>query len=170
MGLDYSQLCFRNSKDRQKEVFSELIDIAMMNNRPMVIHSRDAEEDTIDVMYKACCQPFKIHRHCFTGTAEEAKNWLNIFPSSYIGLTPAVTNFRKYPTLRAVIKEIPLNKLLIETDAPYFVPQMMSHCNMQQSHPGMAITVAVMVAKIKQCPLDEVLQEVLKNTKNMYNI
>ena len=65
---------------------------------------------------------YKIHRHCFTGTWDEADRWLKLFPNSMIGLTPLVTNRRSFGP-RSVAQNIPLNRLLLETDAPYFIPQ-----------------------------------------------
>ena len=69
-----------------------------------------------------------IHRHCFTGSWEEAKTWLDMFPNSYIGLTPLVTHKYSHRSLgpRDVARKIPLNRLLLETDAPYFVPKQVS--------------------------------------------
>ena len=62
----------------------------------------------------------KIHRHCFTGSWDEAQTWLRHFPNSFIGLTPLVT-YARGP--REVAKKIPLDRLLLETDAPYFIPR-----------------------------------------------
>ena len=72
IGLDYSN---RNSSDwiLQQEVFRRQLDIALKLNKPLVIHSRDAEDDTIDIMASMVPRDYPIHRHCFTGTPEEAR-------------------------------------------------------------------------------------------------
>ena len=65
-----------------------------------------------------------IHRHCWTGTWQDCEAWLTRFPNSYIGLTPLVTylNENTVNTVRQVAMHIPLDRLLLETDAPYFIP------------------------------------------------
>ena len=71
---------------------------------------------------------YKIHRHCFTGNWTEAEVWLSMFPNSYIGLTPLIT-WERNPRAQAprqVAARIPLTRLLLETDAPYFVPRCVS--------------------------------------------
>ena len=65
---------------------------------------------------------YKMHRHCFCGSWAEALAWLVKFPNSFIGLTPIITSkFSRGP--REVARNIPLNRLLLETDAPYFIPR-----------------------------------------------
>jgi len=65
---------------------------------------------------------YKIHCHCFTGTYESAKKWMDMFPNLFIGLTPLVT-YRTATSTHEVARFIPLERLLLETDAPYFVPR-----------------------------------------------
>lgn len=65
---------------------------------------------------------YKIHRHCFLGSWSEAEAWLQKFPCSYIGLTPAVTHSKPHSVLRDLMWHLPLDKILLETDAPYFIP------------------------------------------------
>ena len=100
---------------------------------------------------------YRIHRHCFTGGWLEAQTWLTKFPNSYIGLTPIVTfrNSRGFGP-REVAKYVPLDRLLLETDAPYFVPwKVMSlRCYqldglMQKKHNSGALTMKFWLFCIK---------------------
>lgn len=70
---------------------------------------------------------WKIHCHCFTNSYSNAKLWINEFPNLYIGVTPLVTYRSATPT-HDLARKLPLNKLLLETDAPYFVPRSVSIC------------------------------------------
>ena len=69
----------------------------------------------------------KIHCHCFTGYYYNAKRWLEAFPNLYIGVTPLVTYATARPS-HDLARNIPLNRLLLETDAPYFIPRCVSIC------------------------------------------
>jgi len=72
---------------------------------------------------------YRIHRHCFTGDWREGQNWLQRFPSSFIGVTPLVTQHGGRATaVRDFVKHVPLDKLLLETDSPYFVPSEVRIC------------------------------------------
>ena len=75
------------------------------------------------ICWQVLPRTYRIHRHCFTGSWADAQKWLHVFPESFIGVTPLVTqcNARAAP-LRDCVKHIPLAKLLLETDSPYFVP------------------------------------------------
>jgi len=109
-----------------------------------------------------------IHRHCFTGPWAEAQEWLNLFPNLYIGLTPLVT-FPNAKEVHDTARNIPLDRLLLETDAPYFVPRkLQARC----SHPGMAIHVAAQIAAMRflDISLADVLRATRKNTRKMYGI
>jgi len=70
---------------------------------------------------------YRVHRHCFTGNWQEGEHWLHKFPHSYVGVTPLVTqrNARSAP-VRDFVKNVPLDKLLLETDTPYFIPYEVS--------------------------------------------
>lgn len=116
----------------------------------------------------------KMHRHCFTGDIQTMKNWLQIFPKSFVGFTPLVTyeNSERCLKIRECVKEIPLNKLLIETDSPYFLPSEVpkNYFDNNASFPPMAITVAAEIASIRGITTNEVLFHCRRNTREMYGI
>lgn len=168
IGLDYSA---KNTTDHemQKQVFKRQLRIALEKELPIVIHSRNSHLDTIQILKEEIPKNHKIHRHCFTGDWNEAQLWMNEFPNLYLGLTAVVT----FPTAREVhevARQIPLNRLLLETDAPYFLPRQAAK-ELRWSHPGMAIHVAAQVAALRfDANIEDVLKATRANTKAMYGI
>jgi TatD DNase family protein len=117
-GLDYYYEY--SNKIAQKELFVKHIQSASITQLPLIVHSRDAELDTIDLLtseYKN--SPFPGLIHCFTASKEFAKQALDI--GMYISISGIVT-FKTANDLRETIKYVPLDRLLIETDAPYLAP------------------------------------------------
>ena len=167
-GLDYSR---KNSvpKNVQKEVFYKQLKLAMEFNLPLVLHIRDAEEDGLEVLDEVGVPSnYPIHRHCFGGDLKAAKNWISKFPGSKIGVTGLIT----YPhavDAAKVVEQISLDKLLLETDAPYFVPRAVKN-KLNCSFPGHVIHVAEEVAKIKKIMLKVVLDQNLTNAKEIYKL
>ncbi|XP_033746086.1 uncharacterized protein LOC117331467 [Pecten maximus] len=168
IGLDYSGI-FKQHKSSQKIVFIKQIQLALEMNKPLVIHCREAEEDALQILEETVPRNYRIHCHCFTGDYESAKKWMNLFPNLYIGLTPLVT-YRTATPSHEVARFIPLDRLLLETDAPYFIPRKFPKEDVQFSHPGMAITVAEQVAFLKRCSVTEVLHACRQNTRTMYGV
>ncbi|XP_064605085.1 putative deoxyribonuclease TATDN2 [Liolophura sinensis] len=167
-GLDYSGR-FRETADRQKDVFVRQLKIASAQDKPLVIHCRRAEDDTFLIMKQYASKHVSIHRHCFSLDFEEARRWFDTFPNLYVGLTPLVTYSSAVET-HDLARKVPLDRLLLETDSPYFVPRDVPRADMSFSHPGMAITVAHEVASFQGIPVSKVLQATRKNTKDMYGI
>nr|XP_019929660.2 uncharacterized protein LOC105345191 isoform X2 [Crassostrea gigas] len=168
IGLDYSGM-FIETKELQKTVFKKQIGMALDMKKPLVIHCRDAEQDCLDILKQMVPRDYKIHCHCFTGDFKSAKLWLDHFPNLYIGLTPLVT-YRTATGARDVAKFISLRRLLLESDAPYFVPKTIPKEAMNFSHPGLCVTVAEEVARLKNIPVRTVLEACIENTKDMYGI
>eukprot|EP01084_Bolivina_argentea_P300343 517870_1 len=111
-GLDYSDE--RNAtKDIQHKAFIEQIMLSVQLNLPLVVHSRQASNDTIDIMRKYCPKNKLIHLHCLTDSLEFAKTMLNDFPNLKIGFTGLIL-FKKVNELRNVVKNVPLNRILLE--------------------------------------------------------
>ncbi|XP_066989976.1 uncharacterized protein [Macrobrachium rosenbergii] len=165
IGLDYSD---RNNEcpSLQKEVFRKQLMIALEYKKPIVIHCRDAHRDCINILKEVVPKDHLIHRHCFTDSLEEAEEWLNTFSNSYLGFTGLILQSNKRARLvREVVQHVPLDRILLETDAPYFRPFTSG-----LSHPGMAIHVAAEIADIKGLGLQEVLQFTRENTFKMYRI
>ncbi|XP_037519476.2 putative deoxyribonuclease TATDN2 [Rhipicephalus sanguineus] len=167
IGLDYSH---KNQCDRdvQKTVFRTQLKLALNRKLPLVIHSRDSTKDTIDILKELVPKDYLIHRHCFTGNWREAQEWLDAFPNLCLGLTPLIC-FDRTSSLAEVGRNIPLDRLLLETDAPYFLPKEESR-NLRCSHPGMAIHVAARVSALQKVSIEDVLTAARSNTKRIYGI
>ncbi|XP_067126658.1 uncharacterized protein [Centruroides vittatus] len=169
IGLDYSS---RNScqPSIQQKVFRKQLKIAVHKNLPLVIHCRDAHDDCIEILKEVIPSDYYIHRHCFTGDWKEAEIWLNTFENLYMGITNLVT-FPSAKELHFVAKKIPLNRLLLETDAPYFVPKHHTIKSVKGSHPGMAIHVAAQIAALRsEDTIQDILHAVRKNTYCLYGV
>eukprot|EP00092_Neocalanus_flemingeri_P001719 GFUD01001836.1.p1 GENE.GFUD01001836.1~~GFUD01001836.1.p1 ORF type:complete len:451 (+),score=137.54 GFUD01001836.1:156-1508(+) len=170
-GLDYSA---KNNvdKDLQKKVFYDQLKIGLKYNLPIVLHIRDAEEDGYSVLSQAGVpSDWSIHRHCFTGDWMTASTWLNRFPASKIGITGCVT-FSGATQVHQTVRNIPLDRLLLETDAPYFLPTGVDKTHYQYtfSQPGHVLHVAAKVAALKELALEDVLAANWRNVTDIYGI
>merc|ERR1712176_2234 len=141
-GLDFHYN--RSPQDMQKKVFIEQIEIAKQLDMPLVIHSRKAERDTVEIMKQYCPKNKRIHLHCFTDSVEYAKVMLDAFPNLMIGFTGAIT-FKNANKNRETVRQVPLNRLLLETDGPYMSPMPYRG---KVAHPGYIPLVAEVVAKM----------------------
>lgn len=169
IGLDYSykNMC---EHETQQKVFRRQLKLALDRKLPLVIHSRDATADTIRIMQEVVPEHYPIHRHCFTGGWGEAQEWLEAFPNLCLGLTPLVAFDRvgSEPITEAA-RNIPLGRLLIETDSPYFLPKW-EQGRLKQSHPGMAIHVATRLAHLRKIPVERILAVTRENARRVYGI
>ncbi|MEO6588373.1 MAG: TatD family hydrolase [Pyrinomonadaceae bacterium] len=118
IGLDY--FYDHSPRDVQREVFVRQIRTARNLNLPIIIHSRDADDETVEILTEECSyQNFKGIMHCFGGTPKMAEDLLNVgFLISFAGNV----TFKKAENLRAAARVVPLEKLLIETDCPFLTP------------------------------------------------
>lgn len=114
IGLDY--YWYKDTKDKQKELFSRQIEIAKDLNKPIIVHARDAIQDSYDILKKY--KPRGV-LHCYSGSAEMAKEFVKL--GFYISISGTIT-FKNAKEPLEVIKAVPLDKLLIETDSPYLTP------------------------------------------------
>ena len=115
IGLDY--YWDNNPRDVQKKWFDRQLDLALELNKPVIIHSRDACEDTMDLL-KARKNPLSV-MHCFSYSKEIARDLLNM--GFYLGIGGVVT-FKNSKKLKEVVEYMPLDRILLETDCPYLAP------------------------------------------------
>ena len=140
--------------------------MAVELNKPVVLHCREAEAECLEIATEILPPHWKIHLHCYTNGWAEAQRWCRQFPNLCVGLTAIVT--WDIPEPREVAKNIPLERLLIETDAPYFIPRGWSH--VKYSNPSMARLVGIEVARIRAEWEEDVLERCMLNTCHLYNI
>lgn len=115
-GLDYHYKPFE--KQKQIDSFIKHINLAREVNLPLVVHTRDASDDTYKIL-KENTKNQKVLIHCFSGDKEELLNYLSL--GCYISISGIIT-FKKSETLREIVKLIPKDKIVIETDSPYLAP------------------------------------------------
>ena len=147
MGLDY----FHHFADRkhQASLFDAQLALAADLGRPVVIHSREAIDDTLAMMSKYSSVPGVFH--CFTGTANEAERILGA--GHLISFTGPIT-YKKNDDLRDVVKLVPIDRLMVETDAPYLSPEPMR--KQKVNEPGLVMHTAAVVAEVKGVAVEEV--------------
>lgn len=149
IGLDY----FHNkeNKDKQKELFIKQILLAKKYKKPIVIHSRDAIEDTYHIL-KEYLGDTKAVMHCYSGSLEMAKKFVQLGIKLGIG---GVVTFKNAIKVREVVKEIPLSNLLLETDSPFLTPEPFRG---KINEPFNVYYVAAKIAEIKNIKIEEVLE------------
>ena len=158
IGLDYH---LDHNKNEQINKFIKQLDLARKYNKTVVIHTRDAIQDTYDILknYK----DLKKVIHCYSGSLEMAKEFIKINCRLGIG---GVLTF-KNSKLKDVIKEIDLKYLLLETDSPYLTPEPYRGT---KNEPYNIIYVAKKIAEIKDISLEEVLDITTKNAKEQFDL
>ena len=146
MGLDY----FHKFADRghQARMFEAQMGLAAELGRPVVIHSREAIDDTLAVLRAFPGVPAVFH--CFTGNVDEAER---ILAAGYwISFTGPVT-YKKNDDLREVVRRVPMDRLMVETDAPYLSPEPMRA--QKTNEPALVMYTAARVAEVKGVSLEE---------------
>lgn len=118
VGLDYYHY-EETGKEHQQAVFRAMIQMAIDNNLPLIVHSREAFTDTYNIL-KDLASNHPVVVHCFYGSKEEAEAWLDL--GFHLSLTGILT-FKKNGDLRVVAKNLPLDRIMLETDAPYLAPE-----------------------------------------------
>lgn len=152
---------------------------------PLVVHSRGAADETFQVLTDCCPPTHKLHVHCFDGDTAEAERLFAHFSNLWIGFTGSLTHRNAHgEKLRAVCIAVPLERVLLETDAPYLKPvddtadsddsvsSTTKKKGKQRRHPPSTpadvLGVARFVAQLKQISLQHVLEQTNKNARDMY--
>lgn len=153
IGLDY----YHNNENKlkQKELFMKQIDIATNNNKAIVIHSREAIQDTVDILKEKNITNAVMH--CYSGSVETAKELVK--QGIRLGIGGVVT-FKNGTRLKEVVKTIPLEYLLLETDSPYMSPEPFRG---QVNVPYNCYYVAKVISDLKDISLDQVLAKTTEN-------
>ncbi|OLS34157.1 TatD family hydrolase [Bacillus sp. MRMR6] len=162
MGLDYHW--DKSPKEIQKSVFRKQIQLAKKVKLPIVIHNREATADIVEILREEGAEEVGGIMHCFSGSAEIAKECVNM--NFYISLGGPVT-FKNAKKPKEVAAAIPLDKLLIETDCPYLTPH--PHRG-KRNEPSYVKLVAEQIAEIKGISLEEVAIETTRNAKKIFDI
>jgi len=145
-GLDYFRI--KDNHDFQQSRFLTHIEVAKTLNKPLIIHTRDAKEDTIRLMREAQADNVGGVMHCFTEDWKMAKQALDL--GFYISISGIVT-FKNADQIREVASKVPLDRLLIETDSPYLAPVPKRG---KPNEPAYVRYVAEFLAELRDIPLE----------------
>ncbi|XP_039224395.1 uncharacterized protein LOC120319524 isoform X2 [Crotalus tigris] len=168
IGLDYSHKC-NTEISKQHKVFERQLNLAVSLKKPLVIHCRDADADLLEIMKKCVPKDYKIHRHCFTGRYSVIEPLLDYFPNLTVGFT-ALLSYPSANEARESVRKIPLSRIVVETDAPYFLPRQVPKSVSRFSHPGVALHTVKEIAYLKEVSLPVMLAVLRRNTNKIYNL
>lgn len=162
IGLDY--YWDKEKHDLQKHWFMRQMELASEVKLPMIVHSREAAKDTLDMVIAA--KPLNLSGiiHCYSYSVEQAREYLNM--GYYIGIGGVVT-FKNAKKLKEVAEYTPLSQIVLETDCPYLAPTPFRG---KRNDSSKIAYVAEELAAIKQVPVEEVIRITNENGRRLYNI
>jgi TatD DNase family protein len=166
-GLDY----FRNfsPQDEQREAFRRQLELAAEVQLPVFLHQRDAHADFLDILAPAMETITRAVAHCFTGGAEELHAYLDL--GLYIGITGWVCDERRGENLRSIVSQIPADRLMIETDAPYLLPRtLVPKPKSRRNEPMHLREVLRIVAEHMELPEEELARATTRNAEQFFSI
>ncbi len=162
IGLDYYYLY--SDIETQKEWFGRQIDLAAELDLPILIHDRDAHGDTLAILKEHQTDRLRGILHCYSGSLEMAKELIRMgFYISFAG--PVV--FPKSTKLKEVARELPLSRILVETDSPYLTPPPFRG---RRNDPSKVQYVAEEIARLKDLPVETVVEATRRNALDIYQI
>ena len=160
IGLDY----FKNfsSPKNQVPLFTSLLNFAKEFSLPLVVHTRSAQEDTLKILKEA--MPVRAVVHCFSGDRDFLEACLNL--GFFISFTCNIT-YKKSADLREIVRVTPLDRLMLETDAPYLSPEGLRG---KRNEPMHVKSLADFVAVIKGIKVEEIAAKTTENAVNFFNL
>ena len=161
-GLDYFYA--PETKQLQQDAFVKHIHVAKQLNKPLIIHTRDAREDTLNTFRQEQADLVGGILHCFTESWEMAKAAIDM--GFYISFSGIVT-FKNAHELREVAKKVPADRFLIETDSPYLAP--VPHRG-KQNQPAFVVEVAKHLASIRGESVDAIAEQSTNNFNQLFNL
>jgi len=167
-GLDYNRNF--STQENQRIAFEAQLELASEIRKPVFLHQRDAHDDFIAMLENARPQLSNAVAHCFTGTAAEVNDYLEL--DMYIGITGWICDERRGQDLQQAVKEIPLDRIMLETDAPYLLPRDLAEkpIKNRRNEPCYLPHVAKVVSQYMGVDFEELKQAALVNTKKFFNI
>ncbi|CDZ79274.1 putative deoxyribonuclease YcfH [Legionella massiliensis] len=156
-GLDYYRTETTTAREQQKERFRAHIHASLASKKPLIIHTRQAAEDTLLLMKEERSEDIGGVMHCFSEDWDIAKRALDM--NFYISLS-GIVSFKNATALHEVAKKIPKDRLLIETDSPYLAPVPYRG---KQNHPALVKYVALALSELRQVSYEELAQQTTEN-------
>ena len=159
-GLDF----YYENSERKKQInsFIEHIEASLKTNVPLIIHSRDAEKETFEILNEYKNKDLKILMHCFTGSFEFAKKLINL--NSFFSASGIIT-FKNSLELQNTFKSLPLERILIETDSPFLAPVPNRG---KKNEPSFIDFTAAKLAMIKDISKEDLIKITTKNFNKLF--
>ena len=159
-GLDF----YYNNSDKEKQIksFKKHIEASIKTNSPLIVHSRNAEDETFEILNKYQGEKLKILMHCFTGSKNFAEKLLKL--NAFFSASGIIT-FKNSIDLQETFKILPLEKILIETDSPYLAPVPNRG---RKNEPSFLGYTAQKLADIKDLSKQEITKITTKNFNNLF--
>ena len=165
MGLDF----YRNysERDAQRQVFEAQLDLAARIALPVFVHDRDTEGEVLAVLRRYA--PTKCVVHCFTGNSDELDGFMA--EDFYIGVTGWICDERRGEELRRLVDRIPIDRLLVETDAPYLLSRTMSKVlGTRRNEPAYLKFIIAELARLRRCPESVIRDASVENACRFFDI
>jgi TatD DNase family protein len=162
-GLDFHY--DHSPRDKQAEVFASHLQLADELDLPVIIHSREAFDETMKILQQSGPDLKKVVFHCFSGSPEQAKIVLDA--GCYISFTGVVT-FKNAESIRKAAEIVPIDRLMLETDCPYMSPEPMRKQRINE--PALMVHTAKFLADLKQMSLDDFAAAVTATSKAFFNL
>lgn len=169
IGLDYhyfdglSEDEIKAKKNLQKEVFEKQLALANELSLPVVIHSRDAMGDTIEILQKNPPKKMSL-LHCYGGSFESAEILIKMnFMFSFGG----IVTFKSAKSVQEVVEKLPLDRILTETDCPYLSPEPFRKA---VNEPKNIVYIIDKIAKLKGLPVEVVAEQIRQNAKRLFGV
>ncbi len=160
IGLDYHYM--NSDKITQQRVFEDYIDLALGAKKPVVIHDRDCDFDAVNTLKAKGADQIGGIVHCFSGTWELAQRYLDL--GFYVSFSGIIT-FKKADDLREVVKKVPLERLLIETDSPFLAPVPYRG---KTNEPAYVKFVAQEMARLRGVSYEDIGKQTTENAKRLF--
>jgi TatD DNase family protein len=166
-GLDFNRN-YSPHPDQEKWFLAQL-ELACELQKPLFLHSRDAHPRFVEILRAHRNRLPRAVAHCFTGEAAELRAYLDL--GLYVGITGWICDERRGRHLKELVREIPRDRLLLETDSPYLTPRdLKPQPKARRNEPAHLAHIARAVARTLDRPTDEVAAETLRNTQVFFGL
>lgn len=162
IGLDF--YWDKAGHDVQRDAFCKQLHLARDLELPVVIHSRDAFEATMEVLEQEGFKDYPVLWHCFGGDAEEAKQ---IIRNGWLISLPGPVTFKANHDLHAAVSQLPLDRMMVETDCPYLTPEPWRG---KRNEPAYVVFTAEKVARLKGISLTDIWRMLAENARNFFRL
>ncbi|MCF8040088.1 MAG: TatD family hydrolase [Desulfohalobiaceae bacterium] len=162
IGLDFHW--DRSPRDRQRSAFQAQLDLARDRNKPVVIHSREAEEETLDILLDMGFQDRPLLWHCFGGDSSLAEQ---ILARGWMVSIPGTVTFPKSRALQEAVRGIPLQQMVLETDCPFLAPEPYRS---KRNEPAYSVFTAQKIAEERQEPLTDIWEQTGQTAREFFGL